>query len=108
MLLKIINKNGDLETVFIGIGKQIERGSKGLMQAVKDGIIDNIGKEMYDLIMTYVSSICTDGTNMNTGERNSLRKHFEDECSKNRSEFPLNKFWCSAHRIELKCDETLL
>lgn len=101
ILLKIINKSGDLETLFIGIGRQILRGSKGLMQAVKDGIIDNIGKEMYDLIMTHVSSICTDGTNMNVGEKKSLWKYFEEECLKYRSDLPLNKFWCSAHRMEL-------
>lgn len=51
--------------------------------------------------MARVSSICTDGTNVNTGEKRSLWKFFEEECSKYRFDLPLNKFWCSAHRMEL-------
>lgn len=101
MLLKIINENGELETLFIGIGQQTQRGAKGLMEAVKVGIKNGVGEEMYGLIMVRVSSICTDGTNVNTGEKESLWKYFEEECQKFRSNLPLNKFWCSAHRLEL-------
>lgn len=101
ILLKIINKSGELETLFIGIGQQIKRGAIGLFEAVKQGIIDNIGEELYTLIMARVSSICTDGANVNTGEKRSLWKFFGDECSKYRENLPLQKFWCSAHRMEL-------
>lgn len=101
ILLKVINNCGDLETLFIGIGRQTQRGADGLMAAVKSGIVENAGEEVYQLIMHRVSSICTDGTNVNTGEKKSLWKIFEEECSKYRSDLPLNKFWCSCHRIEL-------
>lgn len=47
ILLKVVNKMGDLETLFIGIGQQTERGAAGLMAAVKKGIIDNAGEEIY-------------------------------------------------------------
>jgi hypothetical protein len=71
------------------------------MAAVKSGIIENCGEELYALIMARVSSICTDGTNVNTGQKKSLWKLFEEECMKYRSNLPLNKFWCSCHRMEL-------
>lgn len=100
-LLKVVTKNGDLKTYFIGVGQQTKRKASGLMKAVQDGIVKNVGQEIYDFIMTYVSSIVTDGTNVNTGDENSLWKHFEDECLKYRTVLPLNKFWCSAHRMEL-------
>lgn len=87
--------------MFIGIGQQINRGAMGLMEAVKKGMCENIGEELYGFIMSRVSSICTDGTNVNTGDKNSLWQLFEDECLKFRSELPLLKLWCSAHCLEL-------
>lgn len=54
ILLKIIRKNGDFETIFIGIGQQTKRGASGLMEAVKDGMITNIGKDLHDFIMASV------------------------------------------------------
>lgn len=101
ILLKTVDRIGDLETIFIGIGQQTNRGAIGLMEAVKNGMIENIGEDLYGLIMARLSSICTDGTNVNTGEKHSLWKYFEEECSKFRSELPLRKIWCSAHRMEL-------
>lgn len=101
ILLKIVNRNGDLKTLFIGIGQQQKRGAVGLIEAVKNGIKNSAGDEIYRLIFSRVSSICTDGTNVNTGEKHSLWKYFEEECLKYRSDLPLNKFWCSAHRMEL-------
>lgn len=51
--------------------------------------------------MKNVTTICTDCENKNTGEKNSLWTLFEAECKKYRSDLPLFKFWCSAHRMEL-------
>lgn len=59
------------------------------MAAVKSGIIQNNGEEMYDLIMSRVTSIFTDGTVVNTGEMHSLWKYFQDECLKYRQLLPL-------------------
>lgn len=99
--MKVIDKSGDLKTLFIGIGRQTKRGAEELMEAVKSGIIENVGEELFKLIMSRVSSICTDGTNVNTGGKKSLWKFFKEECLKYRSNLPLNKFWCSCHRMEL-------
>lgn len=90
-----------METVFVGIGQKQQRGASGLFQAMKQGIIDNHGEEIYALIMSRVSSICTDGENQNTGDKHSLWVLFEEECKKYRSNLPLTKLWCSAHRLEL-------
>lgn len=47
------------------------------------------------------SSICTDGTNANIGEKGGLWKYFEDEIRRLESAITLTKIWCSAHRLEL-------
>lgn len=101
IILKLINESGELESIFIGIGQKKQRGADGLFEATKNGIIDNNGHDIYALIMSRVSSICTDGENQNTGERHSLWVLFEKECQNYRFNLPLRKFWCSAHRFEL-------
>lgn len=72
IILKIVNAAGDIETLFIGIGQQKERGATGLFNATINGIIDNVGEDIFRLIMSRVSSICTDGENKNTGDNHSL------------------------------------
>lgn len=101
IILKIVNRTGSLETLFIGIGQQINSGDIGLFEATKMGIIENVGEEVYELIMKNVSSICTDGENKNTGDSHSLWTLFETECKEYRSNLPLIKLWCSAHTMEL-------
>lgn len=56
--------------------------------------------------MQHISSICTDGTNSNTGEKAGLWKLFEDEIRRIESDVPLMKIWCSAHRMELVWGDT--
>lgn len=51
--------------------------------------------------MSRVTSICTDGENQNTGDKHSLWVLFEEECQNYRTNLPLIKLWCSAHRLEL-------
>ena len=45
ILLKIVDEFGDLETLFIGIGQQINRGAAGLFDATKIGMIQNVGQD---------------------------------------------------------------
>lgn len=101
ILLKILTKEGEAELIFLGIGEHTIRGAKGLLDAVKNGIINNFGEEQYKDILCKISSICTDGTNANIGEKNGLWKLFEDEMLKEGSIIALIKIWCSAHRAEL-------
>lgn len=101
VMLKIITADGQKELIFIGIAEQNIRGAPGLFEAVKRGIIENFGEETFTIIMMKISSICTDGTNMNSGEKGGLWALFEDEIRRIGSQLPLRKVWCSAHRMEL-------
>lgn len=100
-MLKIIRADGKMELIFLGVGKQISRGATGLFDAVKSGIIENIGEDLYKTVMSRISSVCTDGTNVNTGEKGGLWKLIEDEIRRIGSIIPFTKIWCSAHRMEL-------
>lgn len=56
---------------------------------------------VYEFLLKKISSICTDGTNVNIGERGGLWAYFEREISKIKSNVPLVKIWCVAHRANL-------
>lgn len=86
VLLKIVNKSGEHETIFLGIGQKVTRGATGLFEAAKRAIIDNVGEDIYALIMSRVTSICTDGETQNTGDKHSLWVLFEQECQKFRTD----------------------
>lgn len=101
IMLKLLTANGQFILIFLGIGEQTTRGASGLFDAVKKALIENLGEELYAVLMVNISSICTDGTNMNIGERRGLWKLFEDEIRRLGSVLPFIKIWCSAHRMEL-------
>lgn len=101
IILKTVSKTGIPESFFLGIGNQTESGAEGLLAAVKRGIIENSGTEIFDIVMSLITSICTDGASINTGSKNGLWVLFENELKKHRSNFPFLKLWCSAHRIDL-------
>lgn len=101
---KLINLDGSSELVFLGIGEQKKRFAAGLMLAV----IDALKAIVVDpkLILRKVSSVCTDGTNVNTGEKNSLWVLLDKEIKEAGSKIPLIKIWCAAHRSELAWKNT--
>lgn len=101
IILKIVTPNGELETLFVGVGLQTSPGSEGLMNAVRNGIVNNVGQNLYAIIMSKVTSICTDGANVNRGENKSLWTLLEAEVKKFRTDVPFIKMWCSAHRVDL-------
>lgn len=101
IMLVIITAKGEKQLVFLGVAEQTVRGAKGLFEAVKKGIVDNFGEKMYHVIMRNVSSICTDGTNVNIGDKNGLWTLFESEMHRVGSVLQLLKIWCSSHRMEL-------
>lgn len=70
VLGKIINADGYLELVFLGVANQNKRHASGLMDAVNDALQDTFGDPK--IVYEKVSSICTDGTNINTGDKKSL------------------------------------
>lgn len=101
ILLKVISPNGENELLFIGIGNKTERGAKGLINAIINGIKSNVSDKLYKIILLKTSSICTDGTNENIGEKGGIWKLFEDEVRKEGSKMAIMKIWCSAHRMDL-------
>lgn len=52
-------------------------------------------------ILRKISSVCTDGTNVNTGEKKSLWVLLDEKMRAAGSKIPLTKIWCAAHRSEL-------
>lgn len=102
VLAKIITSAGVPELLFLGVNEQVERLANGLFKTALGAIEKQFGRDfLYDVILKKVSSICTDGTNVNSGEHGGLWALLEEEISKNGSEIPLLKIWCAAHRSDL-------
>lgn len=102
VLAKIVTSSGVSELLFFGVKEQVERYANGLLETALGAMEDQFGHDfVYDVILKKVSSICTDGTNVNSGERGGIWKFLEDEISQNGSEIPLLKIWCAAHRADL-------
>lgn len=99
VMAKLMNADGSSESVFIGIAEQSERLAKGLFKTVKTALTAAFDKS--DTIFRKISSVCTDGTNVNSGEKNDIWVLIEDEMKKVGSTIPLLKVWCAAHRAEL-------
>lgn len=98
-MAKIINLDGTSELGFIGVAVQKERKAEGL----KNRVIQAIGTTMDDpkRFLKKISSICTDETNVNTGDRNSLWTLLDETMESVGSKIPLIKIWCGGHRAEL-------
>lgn len=101
---KLINLDGTLELVFLGIGEQKERFATGLMAAVDEAL--KIAVSEPNIIYRKLSSVCTDGANINIGEKQSLWTLLEAKCKSAGSNIPLIKIWCGAHRAELAWKDT--
>lgn len=54
-----------------------------------------------NLILRKISLVCTDGTNVNTGDKFSLWVLLDKEMKAAGSNIPVIKIWCAAHRSEL-------
>lgn len=104
VMLKLITEDGKMELILLGVAEQTERGAAGLKNAVREAILKNLDRDVYTELMTKISSICTDGTNVNSGDKGGLWKLFDDEVRADGSEISLVKIWCSAHRLDLAWD----
>jgi len=96
-LIKIVDKNGDEDTLFLGFAEPHDRGTRGYVAAVKEAC-EKVMK--WDQLLNKLSSIVTDGESMNTGVRQSLWT----ELDKMRADInlpPLLKIWCAVHRSSL-------
>lgn len=100
VLAKIINKHGELETIFIGIKEQTERGAPGLHATVKN-IIDMHGAGLYAKVLNKMSSFVTDGASVNVGCHKGLWRLIEEDARANGATQPIVMIWCVAHRSDL-------
>lgn len=97
ILAKIVNERGVLETLFLGVGQQTERGAAGLLSAIKQKI-DSHGPNFYNTLLQKTSSLVTDGANIN---RFGLWQLIDQDIINASSVLPVFKIWCAAHRSEL-------
>lgn len=94
--------DGKNELNFFGIGKQTGRGAIGLMNAIRNGIKSNVGEKWYKMIILKITSICTEGTNINSGERRDFRSYLKMRCAEKFQRYHYWKFgalhivwiWC--------------
>lgn len=100
VMAKVITLAGAPKLCFIGVGEQKERGALGLKNTVMDVIQSNTG-EAPRRFLEKTSSLCTDGTNVNSGERKGLWTLLDKEMSSLGLRKFFLKLWCAAHRAEL-------
>lgn len=100
VLAKIINREGELETLFLGVGAQSQRGATGLFNAIQE-IINAAGEDLFLKVVHKMSSIVTDGASVNIGERSGLWKLIDDYAKEHKVLQNIMKIWCAAHRSDL-------
>lgn len=102
ILAKLVNREGNLETIFIGVGQQKERYAAGLYEAIKT-TINNIVPGLYDTVLNKMSSLVTDGASINTGEHKGLWALIDRDLESTQREYKqvILKLWCAAHRSDL-------
>lgn len=98
---KMVNPKGELELLFLGVGEQKKQGAAGLLDAALAAIEDNFNRETLRIVLKKMSSTCTDGARINTGDETGLWVRLEKEMLDVGSEIPLVKLWCGAHRSDL-------
>lgn len=97
ILAKIVNEKGVLETLFIGVAEQTERGAEGLLNAIKRGV-NSHDANLYDNLLQKISSLVTDGASVN---RYGLWQLIDRDVKSVNSPLTVLKIWCVAHRSEL-------
>ena len=80
----------------MGLDEPNARGTQGYVQAVKDAV--NLTSSWPD-VARKMTSIVTDSTNLNTGDKNNLWASLTLEHEA--YGLPLFKVWCIAHRTDL-------
>jgi hypothetical protein len=96
-MLKIVDKSGEEETVFLGFAEPEKRGTDGYVDAIKQACGNVI--DWCDLLPK-LSSIVTDGESLNTGRKQSLWASL-DRMRSETGQHNLMKIWCAVHRSNL-------
>lgn len=100
VIAKMVNKSGELESIFVGVGVQSERKASGLFSAMKE-IINHNGENLFEMCIKKSTSFVTDGAGVNTGERNGLWAIIDEEAKRIGIPQKIVKIWCAAHRSDL-------
>lgn len=100
VLAKLINEDGNLESIFVGVGQQTQRKAEGLHLAVKN-TIESIGAGFYEICLKKMSSFVTDGAEINKGDKKGLWKRIDDDAAAVGALQTILKIWCAAHRSDL-------
>lgn len=100
VLAKIINDQGELETLFLGVAEQTERGALGLLATIKK-IVGVHGEHFWKTVLKKMSSFVTDGASVNIGEHKGLWRLIDIEAEGCGANQHIMKIWCAAHRSDL-------
>lgn len=100
VLAKVVNTEGKLETLFLGVGEHEERGANGLYRTIEE-IINKHGNNLWNKLLRKISSIVTDGASINVGEHNGLWRLIGNAALGACAQQPIMKIWCAAHRSDL-------
>lgn len=90
-------KDGQSESVFIGVCESTKRGAEGLLETTCS-VFKNIGLHLKKNIKC--TSCTTDGASKNTGRKNGLWKLLADHL-----EHKIVCYWCAGHMSDLAYED---
>lgn len=106
VMAKTVSKTGEENLYFLGEAEPTERGSVGMLDAVKAACSSVLGKNTFTKLIKHASSFVTDGATANTGLKGGLWSlmqalRMEDSNDSPAATSPLLTIWCAVHRTNL-------
>ena len=100
VLAKTVNQKGEENLYFLGFEEPSERGAEGALTAIQNAVEKSV---KWDSLFPTVSSLASDGTNLNSGARSGIwaRLNQMRQLQENGNDVPLLKMWCAVHRSAL-------
>ena len=96
VLAKTINKKGEENLYFLGFEEPNEWGAEGALKTIQNAVEKSV---KWDSLFPNVSSLASDGTNLNSGARLGIWARLSQmrQLQEN-GDVPLLKIWCAVHR----------
>ncbi|XP_025204369.1 E3 SUMO-protein ligase KIAA1586-like isoform X1 [Melanaphis sacchari] len=104
VLMKSITLEGEEKLYFLGAEEPVERGAKGMCDALKTACVKRLGNENFNNILKKTSSLVTDGASSNVGQKSglwTLLTNLKKTACGTEVMSPLITLWCAAHRSNL-------
>lgn len=98
VLAKIVNAEGKLETLFLGVDEQEEKGAKGLYATIEK-IMNKHETNMWNKLLKKMSSFVRDGASNNVGEHKGLWRLIDNAALTAGAQLPITKIWCTPQRF---------